>query len=157
MFCRSRGQQPSACWKALSRCRRFCSRLYSCLMLCRICSETKKHICSIIWLTPSHNDATLVWKQIWQFHVVLLMYTQVHHDLWHLNRCYKVTVQFSVDQILLAEENPLIIYATATQTIEKCFLLFQHFIYPNHFTPVVRVKNEFIKTATVNAEFTKGR
>lgn len=41
MFWRSRGEQLSNCWKVLSRCRRFCSRLYSCLMLCRICSETE--------------------------------------------------------------------------------------------------------------------
>ena len=48
-FCASRGQQPSACcWKPLSRCRRFCSRLYSCFMLCRICSETKKCIRTVI-------------------------------------------------------------------------------------------------------------
>lgn len=40
-FCRSRAGQPSTCWKAQSRCRRFCSRLYSCLMLCRICSATE--------------------------------------------------------------------------------------------------------------------
>lgn len=37
----STGQQPSVCCGKLSRCLRFCSRLYSCLMLCRICSAKK--------------------------------------------------------------------------------------------------------------------
>lgn len=52
MFCSSRGQQPSACWKELSRCLRFCSLLYSCLILCRICSKTKRY------MTLCYNENT---------------------------------------------------------------------------------------------------
>lgn len=35
------GQQASVCWKLLSRCLLFCMRLYSCLMLLRICSVVR--------------------------------------------------------------------------------------------------------------------
>ncbi len=40
--CESRGQQESVCWKLFSRCLLFCMRLYSCLMLLRICSGRQK-------------------------------------------------------------------------------------------------------------------
>lgn len=79
MFCRSTGQEPSACWKALSRCRRFCSRLYSCLMLCRICSETKyivvwDHICICAQFTS------------WQTVQVTVLLAAQRPSVWYTTR-----------------------------------------------------------------------
>jgi hypothetical protein len=85
--CDSRGQQTSVCWMLFSRCLRFCIRLYSCLILCRICSGLENkgnswlgqvnqlfkisfaqrtlviYFVSVVILKVTNHNMTLIWEE----------------------------------------------------------------------------------------------